>query len=70
MEQPHVAYATATGPDWVRSSYSGNSGNCVEVAALPEGGRLLRDSKDPHGPRLAVTNGQFTAFVRHATRGA
>ncbi|HEY1915725.1 MAG TPA: DUF397 domain-containing protein [Streptosporangiaceae bacterium] len=36
---------------WRTSSYSGNSGNCVQVAALD---RVIavRDSKDPDGPVL------------------
>ena len=38
---------------WRKSSYSGaNGGNCVEVADGP-GSVLVRDSKDPDGPRLA-----------------
>jgi Domain of unknown function (DUF397) len=50
---------------WVKSSYSGGQGgNCVEVAALPDGGRAVRDSKDPGGPVLAFAAGQWEAFVR------
>ena len=38
---------------WRKSSYSGgNGGNCVEVAALPDDSRAVRDSKDPEGPKL------------------
>jgi hypothetical protein len=55
--------------EWVKSSYSGNNGNCVEVAALPGGGRALRDSKDPSGPALAFTNAEFAAFVAAAREG-
>ena len=33
---------------WIKSSYSGGqSTNCVEIAALPNGGRAVRDSKNP-----------------------
>lgn len=46
---------STTGPvvlRWRKSSYSnGMGGECVEVAATPEG-LLVRDSKDPDGPRL------------------
>ncbi|PRW62670.1 DUF397 domain-containing protein [Actinopolyspora mortivallis] len=35
--------------DWRGSSYSGNNGACVEVAALP-GAVAARDSKDRQGP--------------------
>jgi Domain of unknown function (DUF397) len=41
--------------EWRKSSYSGRSGNCVEVARnLP---RLVavRDSKEPDGARLVVS---------------
>jgi hypothetical protein len=39
---------------WRKSSYSGNSGNCVEVADL---GHVVavRDSKDPDGPVIVFT---------------
>lgn len=36
---------------WLRSSYSSNSGNCVEVA-VTESVVGVRDSKDPAGPTL------------------
>jgi hypothetical protein len=38
---------------WKKSSYSGNSGNCVEVADLGDV-VAVRDSKDPAGPILVV----------------
>ena len=50
---------------WRKSSYSGASGdNCVEVAALPEDGFAVRDSKDANGPVLGFTSGEWRAFVR------
>ncbi|WP_411080865.1 DUF397 domain-containing protein [Streptomyces sp. cmx-18-6] len=66
--KPYIERASAAGPEWVKSSYSGNNGNCVEVAALADGGRALRDSKDPSGPVLRFTAGKFAAFVA-GTRG-
>lgn len=68
--KPTTERASVFGPDWVKSSYSGNNGNCVEVAALPRGGRALRDSKNPHGPALAVSTAEFDAFVRGVVGGA
>jgi hypothetical protein len=47
----------------VKSSYSGNNGNCVEVAHLPTGGRAVRDSKNPDGPALTFTTEEWNAFV-------
>lgn len=41
---------------WRKSSHSdGTGGECVEVAAAP-GALLIRDSKDPDGPRLDLTS--------------
>jgi hypothetical protein len=49
---------------WRASSYSNNGGACIQVARA---GRALviavRDSKDPDGPVLAFTPGQWTAFT-------
>jgi hypothetical protein len=55
---------------WVRARASGGSGgNCVEVAGLPGGTRLVRDSKDPDGPRLTVTWRQWRAFAAGVRSG-
>ena len=47
---------------WKKSSYSGNSGNCVEVADL---GQVVaaRDSKDPDGPVLMFSHDEWTNFL-------
>ncbi|WP_327385688.1 DUF397 domain-containing protein [Streptomyces sp. NBC_01207] len=53
-------------PQWFKSSYSNNDGNCVEVAANlagPLGVVPVRDSKVPGGPVLRVPTAAFTAFV-------
>ncbi|MEU9830239.1 DUF397 domain-containing protein [Streptosporangium sp. NPDC048047] len=54
-----------SGAVWVKSPFSGgNGGNCVEVARL-SGGRVgVRDSKDPSGPALVFTPGEWAAFTR------
>ena len=50
---------------WVKSSYSGgNQANCVEMAALPDGGRAVRDSKNPNGAVLVLTSGQWAELVK------
>jgi hypothetical protein len=51
-----------------RKAGASDTGNCVEVAALPAGGVLVRDSKRPGGPVLAVTDGSWRALV-HAVKG-
>lgn len=55
---------------WVKSSFSNQNGNeCVEVADPADGSRLVRDSKDPSGPRLAFTAGEWDAFVKGIRAG-
>ncbi|MFJ4829378.1 DUF397 domain-containing protein [Streptomyces sp. NPDC088747] len=46
-----------------RSSYSGQEGNCVEVAPTAAGGRAVRDSKAQDGPLLAFSREGWRAFV-------
>lgn len=48
---------------WRKSSLSAQQDNCVEVAALPGGGRAVRDSKDPRGSILHFTVSEWQAFV-------
>jgi hypothetical protein len=52
---------------WHTSSYSGGSGDCVEVAPAPEG-VLVRDSKDPDGPALTVPPSAWRTFLTTVTR--
>ncbi len=49
---------------WRKSSYSANQGDCVEVAALPDGGRAVRDSKDKAGPILTFTSAAWREFLQ------
>ena len=69
------------GPDvshgqWRKSSRSNAQGQCVEVAAVTRPGRAvehvvaIRDSKDPHGPKLIVTQAQWRAFTAAVRTGA
>ncbi|MBN1174904.1 MAG: DUF397 domain-containing protein [Micromonosporaceae bacterium] len=58
--------ADATGAIWRKSTRSGNGGNCVEVATNlvdTVGAVLVRDSKNPNGPVLSFTRGEWAAFV-------
>lgn len=54
---------------WQVSSYTGNSGNCVEVAALPAGGRVVRDTKDRDGDVVALGASQWAAFLAKVRHG-
>lgn len=57
------------GASWIKSSLSFSNGNCVEVASLPDGGVGMRDSKDPDGPVLKFTPGEWHAFLGGAKGG-
>lgn len=46
-----------------KSSYSDSLNDCVEIAVLPDGGRVVRDSKNPEGSVLTFTGSEFAAFT-------
>ncbi|MEW2068908.1 DUF397 domain-containing protein [Streptomyces sp. NPDC007346] len=51
---------------WVKSSYSGNGGSCVEWAprtASTTGMVPVRDSKNASGPVLSIPAAAFSTFV-------
>lgn len=54
--------------EWRRSTRSGTSGNCVEIADL---GREVgvRDSKDPDGPALVFGQTAWVEFIGGVKRG-
>jgi Domain of unknown function (DUF397) len=48
---------------WRKATYSsGNGGNCIEVATADRS-ILVRDSKDPDGPRLPFGQETWQAFA-------
>jgi hypothetical protein len=53
---------------WRKSSYSGDSANCIEVAEIPSG-RAVRDSKNPDGPILSYTVEAWRAFIAEVRQG-
>ena len=54
--------------EWIKSSYSVNEGQCVEVAPLPDG-TAVRDSKDSAGPILRFSADAWRAFVQEIKDG-
>jgi hypothetical protein len=58
------------GVTWRKSARSNPSGNCVEIAKLPDdAGFALRNSRDPHGPALIYTRAEIEAFIGGVTDG-
>ncbi len=56
--------ATAlAGVQWRKSLHSNSTGNCVELAELPDGGVAVRNSRFPEGPALIYTRDEIRALV-------
>ena len=59
-----------TGAQWRKASYSSsNGGTCVEVASNLPGIVGVRDSKDPGGPVLTFTPGDWQIFAASVKAG-
>jgi hypothetical protein len=54
---------------WRKSQASNPSGNCVEVAALPDGDIAVRNSRHPSGPALVYTRAEVAAFLAGVRNG-
>ncbi|GAB4583427.1 DUF397 domain-containing protein [Nocardia sp. IFM 10818] len=54
---------------WFKSSHSSQGGECVEVAFLESGKVGIRDSKNPTGPALVFTPGEWSAFTAGVSDG-
>lgn len=55
--------------EWKKSSRSGSTGNCVEVARNIPGIVAVRDSKDPEGPKLVFGPGAWNEFAAAVRNG-
>ncbi|MFC4591093.1 DUF397 domain-containing protein [Sphaerisporangium corydalis] len=51
------------GAQWRKSTFSADTGNCVEVASNLSGLVAVRDSKNPTGPALVSAPGEWRGFV-------
>ena len=54
---------------WRKSAHSNPSGNCVEIAELPDGAIAIRNSRYPAGPALVCAPAEFAAFLASARDG-
>jgi len=54
---------------WRKSTASNPSGNCVEMAELPDGSVAMRNSRYPAGPALVYTRAEVAAFLAGARNG-
>lgn len=59
---------TETTP-WIKAAASSGAGQCVEMRRRQDGSIDLRDSKDPEGPILHYTPGEFSAWLDGAKKG-
>ncbi|MFI6315073.1 DUF397 domain-containing protein [Nocardia fusca] len=55
--------------EWFKSSRSQGGNDCVEAAHLDNGDVGVRDSKNPIGPALIFTPGEWDAFLAGAKDG-
>ncbi|MGY1936835.1 MULTISPECIES: DUF397 domain-containing protein [Nocardia] len=58
-----------SGARWFKSSRSSGGKECVEVAFLDGGQVGVRDSKNPTGPALVFTPGEWDAFTAGVNDG-
>lgn len=57
------------GAPWRKSSRSGGTNQCVEVAPLPDGAVAVRHSRQPEGAVIVYTAGEWAAFIAGAKDG-
>jgi hypothetical protein len=55
--------------DWIKSSHSSESANCVEVAVAPDGSVLVRNSRRPSSGWMRYTPQEWDAFLAGAAAG-
>jgi hypothetical protein len=54
---------------WRISSFSGNNGTCVEVAALPDGHIAVRNSTHPDGAVTLFTRAEMNQWINDIKAG-
>lgn len=69
MDGHQMSDVRRSGLVWQKSRRSNPSGNCVEMAELPNGEIAVRNSRDPEGAILVYTREEVEAFVGGAKDG-
>jgi uncharacterized protein DUF397 len=59
----------ADGARWRKSSFSGNNGHCVEVAALGDEQIAVRNSNRPEAGMLLFTRAEMAAWIKGCQAG-
>ena len=57
------------GSAWTKSTRSGYSGNCVEIRRARGNAIEIRESKNPDGPTLLVSEQVWLAFIADIKSG-
>jgi Domain of unknown function (DUF397) len=61
--------ADAPAPHWRKSSFSDAGGNCVQMAALPDGRVAVRNSRAPDAGTVYFTRAEIAAWLLGAKAG-
>ncbi|MGI5251255.1 DUF397 domain-containing protein [Actinacidiphila glaucinigra] len=58
-----MAASDLPGVVWQKSRHSNANGQCVELAALPDGEVAVRNSRFPDGPALIYTKAEIESLI-------
>jgi hypothetical protein len=64
-----VAAPDLTTAQWRTSSFSGNNGTCVQIAALPNGRIAVRNSNHPEDGIILSTRTEINAWITRIKTG-
>jgi hypothetical protein len=64
-----VAAPDLTTAQWHTSSFSGNNGTCVQIAALPNGRIAVRNSNYPEDGIILFTRTEINAWITRIKTG-
>ncbi|MFF4714412.1 DUF397 domain-containing protein [Streptomyces eurythermus] len=63
-----ICASELAGARWIKATRSDGLNECVEVARVGEN-IAVRNSRDPNGPALVFTLGEWSAFLDGANKG-